>query len=368
MKRYIALLLALCTFACSRFEQHVGGYTQPGPVVVSFAPGGTAGANVYTDWATLNASTASLKTPLSVMMDCALATSPGTCVIPNGTWAFASKYLRFTSPLVGGSFANSIVSCASGGTVNALREVAGGVRLSADGNTPCVTISGGSGQVGFAMRDVSALGSTAGHPAVLYATDGTGNDTLQGYFFDQPTLRTASGGGTSSIQLTGTGTFIFNGVSAVSINSNSIGCTTAAQLLYLPSASTNLKSTTQTGIVDTGVMPAVSAFTGQTPSNVNATATAMTDTSPTLQVTTSRWFSAAAALFTNNRTVTLGTTGAYAGDQMSFTRNGTEAFTVAFVNGGPGAGTMLTWPASKQNSAIFQYDGTNWKLRQCGTQ
>lgn len=66
------------------------------------------------------------------------------------------------------------------------------------------------------------------------------------------------------------------------------------------------------------------------------------------------------------RTYTLQTTGAIAGDQVTVTRTSTAAFTAAFVNGGAGAGTMHTLPASKIGSVKFQFDGTNWALREVG--
>lgn len=69
-----------------------------------------------------------------------------------------------------------------------------------------------------------------------------------------------------------------------------------------------------------------------------------------------------------NGALTLGTTGAVAGDQLTITRTSTSAFTYAIVNGGGGGGTLVTMPASKQNFALIQFDGTNWALRQCGTQ
>jgi hypothetical protein len=69
---------------------------------------------------------------------------------------------------------------------------------------------------------------------------------------------------------------------------------------------------------------------------------------------------------TGNRSITLGTTGAAAGDQMTVTRTSTAANTVVFINGGSGAGTLYTMPASKVAFARFQFDGVDWSLRECG--
>ncbi len=64
--------------------------------------------------------------------------------------------------------------------------------------------------------------------------------------------------------------------------------------------------------------------------------------------------------------LTLGTTGAVAGDQIEITRSDTSAFTYAVVNGGTGAGTLFSMPVSKMCCAKFQFDGTDWALRSFG--
>lgn len=96
--------------------------------------------------------------------------------------------------------------------------------------------------------------------------------------------------------------------------------------------------------------------------------TALGDTSPTIVLSAGKWRTLPAATLTTNRTVTLGTTGAVAGDQFTITRLDATANTLAIVNGGAGAGTLVTLPASKVNFAVCQFDGTNWALRQVGTQ
>ncbi len=63
-----------------------------------------------------------------------------------------------------------------------------------------------------------------------------------------------------------------------------------------------------------------------------------------------------------NRTKTLGTSGAVAGDVIEIVRLDTEAFTMPIVNGGPGAGTLLTFAVSAMLYACFKFDGTNWAL------
>lgn len=101
--------------------------------------------------------------------------------------------------------------------------------------------------------------------------------------------------------------------------------------------------------------------------NVHAAAgTAIADADGNIAVAQGYW--RVLATLTGNRSYTLQTTGAVAGDQIEITRTSTAANTAAFINGGAGAGTLLTMPVSKVNSAKFQFDGTNWALRSCGTQ
>lgn len=96
--------------------------------------------------------------------------------------------------------------------------------------------------------------------------------------------------------------------------------------------------------------------------------TALTDASPTITVSQGKWRTLPAATLSTNCSITLGTTGAVAGDQITITRLDATANTLAIVNGGAGAGTLVTMPVSKVNFAVCQFDGTNWALRQTGTQ
>lgn len=94
----------------------------------------------------------------------------------------------------------------------------------------------------------------------------------------------------------------------------------------------------------------------------------LTDANATVQVSEGAHRRLPAATLSANRTITLGTTNAKAGDQIEFMRLDLTAFTLAFVNGGAGAGTLLTLPVSKLGCARFQFDGTNWFLRSFGMQ
>lgn len=97
-------------------------------------------------------------------------------------------------------------------------------------------------------------------------------------------------------------------------------------------------------------------------------ATALTDADATVQIGGGAWRRMPAATLSANRAITLGTTGAKAGDQIEFTRLDVGAFTLAFINGGAGAGTLYTMAVSVKGYARFQFDGTNWALRAFGVQ
>jgi hypothetical protein len=66
-----------------------------------------------------------------------------------------------------------------------------------------------------------------------------------------------------------------------------------------------------------------------------------------------------------NATITLVTTGAVVGDVIRVVRTDASAHTVAFVNGGVGAGTMATLVASKVGWFQSYFDGTNWLFDGC---
>lgn len=97
--------------------------------------------------------------------------------------------------------------------------------------------------------------------------------------------------------------------------------------------------------------------------------TALTDVAATTVQRTGRRSSyLLAGTMSQGETITLGTTGAQKGDMIRIIRTSTSAQTAAIVNGGAGAGTLVTLPASKVNFAEAQFDGTNWLFQACGTQ
>lgn len=66
------------------------------------------------------------------------------------------------------------------------------------------------------------------------------------------------------------------------------------------------------------------------------------------------------AVFSQNSTVTLGTTGALAGDVIKILSPGTTAHTLAVSNGGGAAGTLDTIGSAHTGYVQAQFDGTNW--------
>jgi hypothetical protein len=102
--------------------------------------------------------------------------------------------------------------------------------------------------------------------------------------------------------------------------------------------------------------------------DAGAAGAALTDADATITLAQGRWRVLPAAVpLTVNRVITLSATGGVAGDQITVTRLGVGAFTLAFVNGGAGAGTLLTLPVGIIGFAKFQFDGTNWAVRETGT-
>lgn len=92
----------------------------------------------------------------------------------------------------------------------------------------------------------------------------------------------------------------------------------------------------------------------------------LTDASVTITVGQGAWRRLPAATLSSNRTVTLGTTNAREGYVLELTRLDVGAYTLAVVNGGSGAGTLLTMPVSSRYWARFYFDGTDWLLRAGG--
>ena len=67
-----------------------------------------------------------------------------------------------------------------------------------------------------------------------------------------------------------------------------------------------------------------------------------------------------------NVTITLDPTGALKGDTKELTRFDVTSYTVAIVNGGPGAGTLTTFAGSAKSWGLFWFDGTNYLYRRGG--
>lgn len=131
-------------------------------------------------------------------------------------------------------------------------------------------------------------------------------------------------------------------------------------------------TTSATGGVRLSAAPAVAATpiaVGDNDGRLDYVAgTALTDTAATtVQRAAIKTSFLLAGTMSQNETITLGTTGAEEGDYIKIIRTSTSAYTAAIVNGGAGAGTLHTQPASKPNFTEARFDGTNWLLSACGT-
>ena len=95
---------------------------------------------------------------------------------------------------------------------------------------------------------------------------------------------------------------------------------------------------------------------------VNLLNAALTDANAGLAVGTASEFTAAPALLTATRTLTLSTTGATTGENIRIVRHDVSAHQLVIVNGGVGAGTLYTFPNSQARVADFTFSGTDWIL------
>lgn len=88
----------------------------------------------------------------------------------------------------------------------------------------------------------------------------------------------------------------------------------------------------------------------------------LTDANVTIDVTQGELRIMPAATLGAGRSITLGVTGARKGNKIVVPRLDVTANTLAFINGGPGAGTILTMPVSVMSNGVFEFDGSNWAL------
>lgn len=93
---------------------------------------------------------------------------------------------------------------------------------------------------------------------------------------------------------------------------------------------------------------------------------ALGDASVSIGIGDGEWRTLTATTLTANRTITVNTTNASAGDMLTITRLDATAFTLAIVNGGIGAGTITTLPISQRWCVQLYFDGVNWSLRTAG--
>lgn len=91
---------------------------------------------------------------------------------------------------------------------------------------------------------------------------------------------------------------------------------------------------------------------------------ALTDASATVYVSGDSWRRLPAGTLTASRTLTLGTTNARAGYDLTISVEGTGAYAYTLANGGTNGGTLGTFSGAGFIHA--QFDGTDWKVRGFG--
>lgn len=99
---------------------------------------------------------------------------------------------------------------------------------------------------------------------------------------------------------------------------------------------------------------------------LNPVGSDLTDADATIHVTGNFRRELPASTLTANRVLTLGTTNAVAGDELTIVRYDAGAYTYQIDNGGAGAGTLCTFPVSAAYWADFAFDGTNWAVKRGG--
>lgn len=92
--------------------------------------------------------------------------------------------------------------------------------------------------------------------------------------------------------------------------------------------------------------------------------TALTDADATVQVTAGNVWVLPSSTLSANRSMTLGTSGAVANDVLWVIRLDSNAYTLAVINGGAGAGTLVTGASATKFAFKFRFDGTNWSLQE----
>lgn len=88
----------------------------------------------------------------------------------------------------------------------------------------------------------------------------------------------------------------------------------------------------------------------------------LNDADMTLVVRNGSWYYLPKGTLNADRIVTLASDGAVVGNVITIVREDTSAHPLVIVNGGPGAGTLLTLPGFERTESRFRFDGTNWQV------
>jgi hypothetical protein len=82
----------------------------------------------------------------------------------------------------------------------------------------------------------------------------------------------------------------------------------------------------------------------------------------TIQVGNGNWYTLPSATLTAAASVTLGTTGAKAGDEFTITRLDVTGWALTVINGGVGAGNVAVLAGGEPSFLRSRFDGTNWTM------
>lgn len=227
-----------------------GGGASSVPVTsVTYSPGGTAATGVYTTWSSLYSDVGNTTGVLIVGFDCSHVSS--ICSIPSGTWDFASTYLQFTGPTnPNPGVVVSTVDFASGALMHTPPLLVRNVKLRTSAATAPIQVASGRGSSTYEFigsASVQALGT-----APVITIDTASGEIVTIALYDRSNLLNGStGGGTSSLRITGSATFAIPVITGnAQLATNSFGAPTGAQTLLQYTDAANL-NTSQTGILDT---------------------------------------------------------------------------------------------------------------------
>lgn len=359
-----------------------GTYPNPGISAMGVA-GGDAGQFFVTN----DAGSASWQT-VSGDISCS-TTNPGNCT----NVGLQARGVAATAPAVGntlawdgGAWGPAPLNLAGGAqyvtnslpAANQAAQTMGGDVTGTTASSVVSKVNGTTVPAGGALTTGNAC-YVSGVSACTYGTLNLASSSYVG-----ASVLGVANGGTAAATLAAHGPLVGEGTSAVA----AVTPGTAGQLMIGQGATADpaFKSTsgdctvssagavTCTQVNGVGYASSFSAYqqltyNGTSIVGIGVLSATLTDTSPTVDCGASvagtfnaNQFVLPAATLSANRTVTINTDSAVTDEVITIVRLDVTANTLAIVNGGAGAGTLYTFPASKKRVSSFIFDGTNWAL------